>query len=65
MIVQLREFRKHLWHKRFLQYRQTPMSVAAALSASTCERVAVLPREVLRARSHRAVNTSLSGTLFF
>jgi hypothetical protein len=41
------------------------MSVTAALFASTRERVVVLPTEVLRALSHRAVNTSLSGTLFF
>jgi hypothetical protein len=41
------------------------MPVAAALSASLCERVDVPPIAALRALSHRRVNTSLSGTLFF
>jgi hypothetical protein len=42
-----------------------PMSVVAALFASLCERVVVLPIEVSCAPCHRRVNTSLSGTLFF
>jgi len=42
-----------------------PMSAVAALFASRCEGVVVSPLVMLRALSHRCVNTSLSGTLFF
>jgi hypothetical protein len=42
-----------------------PMSVAAALFASLSVAADVSPGAALRARSHRRVNTSLSGTLFF
>jgi hypothetical protein len=41
------------------------MSVAAALFASLFVRVVVPPVAAHRALSHRRVNTSLSGTLFF
>jgi len=57
--------RKHLQRKRFLQYRQTSMPVVAALFASLRARVDVLPMTAQPALSHRRVNTSLSGTLFF
>jgi hypothetical protein len=62
---QLREFKKVLWRSRFLHYWQAPMSVVAALFASARALVVVPSNEVLRARSHCLVNTSLSGTLFF
>jgi hypothetical protein len=62
---QLREFKKALRRRRFLQYLQMPMSVVAALFALACERVVVSPMSVLRTLSHYRVNTSLSGTLFF
>jgi hypothetical protein len=41
------------------------MSVLAALFASTREAVVVSPIDARRVLSHRRVNTSLSGTLFF
>jgi len=41
------------------------MSVVAALFTSARALVVVASNEVLRARSHCLVNTSLSGTLFF
>jgi hypothetical protein len=41
------------------------MSVAARLFASLREAVVVSPTTAQRALSHRCVNTSLSGTLFF
>jgi hypothetical protein len=41
------------------------MSIVAALFASLRERVDASPTTARRALSHRRVNTSLSGTLFF
>jgi len=41
------------------------MSMAEAFFTSTCGECVVLPNEVLGSPSHRCVNTSLSGTLFF
>jgi hypothetical protein len=42
-----------------------PMSIVAALFASSCERVAALSRIAHCALPLRSVNTSLSWTLFF
>jgi hypothetical protein len=61
----LHEFKKTLRHSRFLQSRQMPMAVVAALFALVREHVVASPTAALRALSHCRVNTSLSGTLFF
>jgi hypothetical protein len=61
----LREFKNAQLYRRFLQYRAVMARIASALFASAREHVAMSPTSSHCARSHCAVNTSLSGKLFF
>jgi hypothetical protein len=60
-----REFKNAQLYRRFLQYRAVTMRIASALFASAREHVAKSPASSLRVFAHSAVNTSLSGKLFF
>jgi hypothetical protein len=61
----LREFKNAQLYRRFLQYGAAMTRIASAFCASMYERVAMSSTSSRCARSHCAVNTSLSGKLFF